>query len=201
MMQNNWKGYIMKCKKNKLIKKVFIIFSALIFLIIFLWTIMQINTNSVLEDVKNAIYCKDYYIPNNLKESNEMKKIISENKDVNFIFYDEDEYETSLYARLNLPHKYNIIHIEQYNIEFNLKRNYTVHNFKDGFIWLNCSLSINPKDKGNCDKPNIKSSSNFLIKLKIKKINKSWTIIDIWIVDHWCSEQMEHDYWFTSKMY
>lgn len=75
MMQNNWKGYIMKCKKNKLIKKVFIIFSALIFLIILLWTIMQINTNSVLEDVENAIYCKDYYIPNNLKESNEMKKI------------------------------------------------------------------------------------------------------------------------------
>ena len=37
--------------------------------------------------------------------------------------------------------------------------------------------------------------------LKIKKINKSWTIIDIWIVDHWCSEQMEHDYWLTSKMY
>ena len=52
----------MKCKKNKLIKKVFIIFSALIFLIILLWTIMQINTNSVLEDVENAIYCKDYYI-------------------------------------------------------------------------------------------------------------------------------------------
>ena len=201
MMQNNWKGYIMKCKKNKLIKKVFIIFSALIFLIILLWTIMQINTNSVLEDVENAIYCKDYYIPNNLKESNEMKKIISENKDVNFKFYDEDEYETSLYARLNLLHKYNIIHIEQYNIEFNLKRNYTVHNFKEGYIWLNYNLKIKPKDLKKCENLNMKSGGSFLVKLKIKKIDGNWSVIKIWTPDHWCNEKMEHDYWFTSKMY
>ena len=188
----------MKCKKNKLIKKVFIIFSALIFLIILLWTIMQINTNSVLEDVENAIYCKDYYIPNNLKESNEMKKIISENKDVNFIFYDEDEYETSLYARLNLLHKYNIIHIEQYNIEFNLKRNYTVHNFKEGYIWLNYNLKIKPKDLKKCENLNmkdiykqlqdvmnkcdnlshelktVKKETEKKYKLKIKKIDGNW---------------------------
>lgn len=165
-----------------------------------MWIIMQVNTNNILDEVENAIYCEDYYLSETLINSYESKDLIHKNPEINFIFYNENEYNSNLYVHLNLLRKYNILHLDQYNIVCEVKRNYTIHNFKEGYIWLNYNLNIKPKDLNKCDNPNMKSGGNFLIKLKIKKIDGNWSVVKIWTPDHWCNEKMEHDYWFTSKM-
>lgn len=179
------------------LKIVFFIFIYAFIAFATVWHIMQTNTNCIVDDVKKAILCEDYYISQ--EQMNTYQTAI--NKDTNVIIYVTKDYNHNLYAHLNLPQKYNILHLNQYDIKCKVKANYSIHNFKKGYIWLNYDLSITPKEKNNCENQSINAGGNFLVKLKIKKNNGKWSVIDIWSPDHWCNKQMEHDYWFTFKMH
>ena len=153
-------------KKNKKVRIIAIVLMSFILLIIVL---MQFNTNSVIQEVHDSFYCKDCYLPLSYKER---FPDVYEN-DPNLIFIEDDMFYDNLKAHFNRFYEYNT-DTDNYKVNVKVRRVYTIHKFKSGYLWMIYLVEV----LDNSGKT-ITASINIPVKLKIKKNNSKWEVIDI----------------------
>lgn len=129
--------------------------------------LMQINTNSVIQEIYNAFYSTDCYVPESLRKYYNNQ----EADNYNIIFVDDEKFNNNINAHFNWLHEYNN---NNYTVNLEVKKVYTIHNFKSGYLWIIYSVDV----LDNYGKT-ITASTNIPVKLKIKKNNSKWEVIDI----------------------
>ena len=129
--------------------------------------LMQVSTNSVIQEIYDAFYSTDCYLPASLSKYYSNRAI----DDYNIIFIDDDKFNNNIKAHFNELHEYNN---SNYTINLEVKRVYAIHNFKTGYLWIKYSVVVLDKT-GNI----MTSSKNIPVKLKIKKNNSNWEVIRI----------------------
>lgn len=190
-----------KCITRIIILLLFVLSMLIMTLILkLMWEKMQKDTDSILVEVENAIFCSDYYVSEEEYQTDMFQDEAKENPEIHIISVPKSEYSTNIYANLNLLNRCHVFNIDQFNIQLSVKRNYAMHNFKSGYIWIEYSLSVKPKNTAYCERPDLNYGGNFHMKLKIEKESENWVIKEIWAPDHWCSKEMEYEYWYTTSM-
>lgn len=129
--------------------------------------LMQINTNSVIQEIYNAFYSTDCYVPASLSKYYNNQEV----DDYNIIFVDDDMFNNNIKAHFNWLREYNN---NNYTVNLEVKRVYTIHNFKSGYLWIKYSVVVLDKT-GNI----MTSSKKIPVKLKIKKNKSNWEVIRI----------------------
>lgn len=154
-----------KCIFKKYKIKIIILITLTIISIGFI--LMQISTNSVIQEIYDAFYSTDYYVPASLSKYYNNPNA----NDYNIIFVDDDKSNNNIKAHFNELHEYNN---SNYTINLEVKRVYTIHNFKSGYLWIKYSVEVLDKT-GNI----MTSSKNIPVKLKIKNNRSNWEVIRI----------------------
>lgn len=144
---------------------------------------MQINTNSVIEEVYDAFYSTDCYLPKSYKDNYPD----SYNNKSKVIFIDDNEFNDNIKSHFNWLYDYNN---ENYTIELEVKKIYTIHNFKSGYIWLKYSVLVLDRC-GNI----ITESNDIPVKMKIKKDQSNWEVIKIFEKEGYVGIKDFLDFW------
>lgn len=77
--------------------------------------LMQINTNSVIQEIYDAFYSTDCYVPASLSKYYNNQDI----DDYNIIFVDDDKFNNNIKSHFNELHEYNN---SNYTINLEVKR-------------------------------------------------------------------------------
>ncbi|MCU6718914.1 hypothetical protein OCV67_03060 [Porcipelethomonas ammoniilytica] len=145
--------------------------------------LMQINTNSVIQEIYDAFYSTDCYVPASLSKYYNNQDI----DDYNIIFVDDDKFNNNIKSHFNELHEYNN---SNYTINLEVKRVYTIHDFKSGYLWIKYSVVVLDKT-GNI----MTSSKNIPVKLKIKKNKSNWEVIRIDEKEAYSNTKDFFDFW------
>lgn len=148
-------------KLNKLHRKKYKLFIVIVIMVL-LFIFMQVDTNSIIEEVYDAFYSTDCYLPKSYKDNYPD----SYNDKPEVIFIDDNEFNDNIKSHFNWLYDYNN---ENYTIKLEVKKIYTIHNFRSGYIWLKYSVLVSDK-YGDI----ITESNNIPVKMKIKKEKSIW---------------------------
>ena len=156
---------------NQLIKKrvAIIIISGSIFVGLLLILLMQVSTNSMMEEIEAAFYCKDHYIDEII--FNENPEQFSSSQEKNYIPYDSNI--PNLNAHFNIA---GIFHssTDKVHVELDLRRIFAWHNFYKGTLWIKYSVEV-LNENGEI----ISGSWKVPVKISIQKEAGKWVAIDI----------------------
>ena len=134
---------------------------------------MQVTTYQLMNEVKEAFLCEDYYIdeewyfkyPNNYTNPN-----------VNYVVSKRDNQLSSNIQWWFNKRRHGVSENEA-NVSANLelKRLITLHNFMNGYIWFRYSVKYYD-EKGN----HLAGAVRILVKMKIHKKDGEWKVVQIW---------------------
>lgn len=147
----------------------------------FIW--MQASTNSVIQEVYDAFYSTDYYVPTSLSKYYSNRDI----EDNNIVFIADDEFSNNIKAHFNELHEYNN---SNYTINLEVKRIYTVHNFKSGYLWAKYSVVVLDK-AGNT----VTASKNIPLRFRIEKNESKWEVTKIIEKEAYSNRKDFFDFW------
>jgi hypothetical protein len=157
-----------KTKRNKII----IISGALILLILLIIILlMQVSTNSVMRQVRDAFYSPDYYVSEFYYNYNPEAYA---DPNTNYIIYPDSQLHRNLYARYNTTQNRGTRYFDQCHIYLKLNRIFAWHNFKKGSLWFKYTRVVYDFN-GN----DIFGSKDIPVKLSIEKVNGQWEVVEI----------------------
>jgi len=127
-------------------RRVNIILLSVVSIVLIYYAAMLLNTNSIMKDVRSAFLCKT----------------------------DISETEGREIDRYNTQHYFEDEERAMGSVDLTLFRLFTLHNFRNGYIWAYYSRTAHDKDGGL-----VTSSLYHTTKWKIEKINGKWEIVEI----------------------
>jgi hypothetical protein len=140
-----------------------------------------------MKEIESAFYCKSYYI----HESNYPPIENYKDTNIKFIEYSDNDYKTNLYAHFNRTNRLREdMYLDQLKIDLKLKRVYTWHNFKSGYLWIKFSADV--KDQNG---EIISGSGNTPVKMDIKKVNGKWIVTNIDERDSFVDDNDYIEFW------
>lgn len=141
-------------------------------LLLSLIAIMQIDTNSLIDEVRMAFSNEDVYVPDY-----EFDPIAKPKKyaipGVRYIVFAGGELKTNLVARYNT--KRFALGLDNTSFESSVQRIFALHNFSEGFLWFKYSEKLEDENgKG------IISNAGVPVRLTIQKKDGKWAVTDIY---------------------
>jgi len=143
-----------------------------IFTIIIHIILMRLNVNNIINDVKKAFNNSDCYITNYQNDT------INKNLEVNYIIYDESQYNQNVNIHFNVANDYPELNFSNMNVELKINKVFTLHNFRKGYIWFHYMLRTS--DENHNQLSCYGTSGLYPVKMKIHNENGEWKIVQIW---------------------
>jgi hypothetical protein len=155
-------------------RKIALIIRSIIMICVVIVVMMQLDTNSVMRDVRSAFYCPDYYVPDDFYDP---KKYNDPN--LNYVVYEADTLWQNIYAYYNVTrylsmHSEETRYIDQADIDLKLHRLFTWHNFRRGKLWFTYSIVV-----ADVRGRHVQGSWDIPVKLTIEKVKGVWSVTDI----------------------
>jgi hypothetical protein len=136
---------------------------------------MQLETNSIMREVRSAFFCPDYYISDHWYDPK-----VDNDPNVNYVVYEEGTLGRNIYAFYNIP-RYLVLRLgkttslDQVNIDLKLCRLFAWHNFIRGKLWMAYTLELTGKDGKYINAWGWYPPT----KLTIERVNGVWSVTDI----------------------
>jgi hypothetical protein len=155
-------------------ERIALIIRSIIMIFVIIVVIMQLDTGSVMRDVRSAFYCPDYYVPDDFYDQ---KKYNDPN--LNYVVYESDTLWQNIYAYYNITrvlslHSEETRYIDQADIDLKLHRLFTWHNFRRGKLWFIYSIEVT-----DARRRSVKGAWDIPVKLTIEKVKGVWSVTDI----------------------
>jgi len=136
---------------------------------------MQIYTNSIIREVKSAFYCPDFYVADQLYDPEKDPDLYA-NQKVNYIIYKNDTDNPNIFAHFNVTsHSEKTMYLDEVNIDLEIYRVFTWHNFKKGTLWLRYSLVVTDDNDDI-----ITGSWRVPVRLSIERVDGVWLTTSIY---------------------
>jgi hypothetical protein len=156
-------------------EKIALIIRSIIMMCVVIVVMMQLDTNSVMREVRSAFFCPDYHIADFAYDPE-----VDNDPNINYVVYEDDTLGQNIYAFYNVTRYIavrfgNTVSLDQINIDLKLHRLFAWHNFKRGKLWMAYTLELTKKDGEH-----INASSWYPpTKLTIERVNGVWSVTDI----------------------
>jgi hypothetical protein len=151
-------------------ERITLLIRSLIMVFAVIVVMMQLDTNSVMRDVRSAFFCPDYYI-DDLRYNPQ----VYDDLGINYIVYKFGTAKNNIYAHFNVTsHSEETKYLDQVNIDLKLHRLFAWHNFKKGKLWMKYSIEVTDERKNH-----IQGAWDIPVKLAIEKVNGVWSVTDI----------------------
>jgi len=134
---------------------------------------MQIDTNSLMKELKDAFYCTDVYITEDVYHEDPQ---YYDDSNLNYITYKYDPAKPDIFARYNITGGGMILdNSTDVTTDLKLTRIFAWHNFNHGTIWFKYSVYV--KD---AEGKLIMGSKDIPVRMSIQKVDGAWEVTAIY---------------------
>ncbi len=137
--------------------------------------LMQLGTNSVMREIKDAFYCSDFYVEENQYKPDKYPELYAD-PNVHYIIYKDNPNKPNLYAHFNITNNsIDTKHLSEVKIDLKLHRIFAWHNFTKGTLWINYSVIVTDKE-GN----DVYAGVDIPVRLSLQRLNGKWEVTDLY---------------------
>ena len=156
-------------------RKIIVLILVPVGIITIILCMMQLYTNSIMNEIKSAFYCHDFYVADFQYEPEKYPELYAD-PNVNYVIYKLDPQNPNIFAHYNVTrHSEKTKYLDEVSIDLKLCRVFTWHNFKAGTLWFRYSLTVTDKNgdiiTGGWDVP---------VRMTIKRDDGKWNITSIY---------------------
>lgn len=110
------------------------------------FVIMQLSTNGLMDEIRDAFYCKDYYAYASGFDPISYPNVYGD-PNVHYVVLPDDQYGRDIYSHFNMTNTVKYAkQLENSSIElYDLHRIIALHDFRDGVLYLAYSVQLNDK--------------------------------------------------------